>query len=133
MRVAPKKSQQQTLSPNLILFTVCIGIFFAALDRTVIYGALADIMFDLHLPVTKLDQAAWIVTGYLLGYTFAMPLMGRVSDVYGHSRIYILAMLAFMIGSALVALAGDFHYVVTARVLQAVGGGAVGVAPLPRP
>ena len=125
MGVTPPKSTQRTLSPNLILFTVCIGIFFAALDQTVIYGALADIMLDLHLPVTKLDQAAWIVTGYLLGYTFAMPLMGRVSDVYGHRRIYILSMLVFMIGSVFVASANNFNYVVAARVLQAVGGGAV--------
>ena len=125
MRIAPEESPQRTLPHNLILFTVCIGIFFAALDQTVIYGAMADIMQDLHLPVTKLDQAAWIVTGYLLGYTFAMPLMGRVSDVYGHRRIYILSMLVFMVGSVCVALADSFNFIVGARVLQAIGGGAV--------
>ena len=125
MSVAPGESAQRTLPHNLILFTVCIGIFVAALDQTVIYGALADMMQDLHMPVTKLDQAAWIVTGYLLGYTFAMPLMGRVSDVYGYKRIYILSMLVFIAGSVGVALADSFNYIVGARVLQAVGGGAV--------
>ena len=86
-------------SPGLILAVLCLGIFVAALDQTVIYGALPDMMTDIRLSVTDLDKAAWIVIGYLLGYTFAMPLMGRVSDVYGHGRIYVLSMATFMAGS----------------------------------
>jgi EmrB/QacA subfamily drug resistance transporter len=82
-------------------------------------------MVDIGLPVTKIDQAAWIVTGYLLGYTFAMPLMGRVSDVYGHGRIYILSLLIFMAGSIGVALGGNLQWIVGARVVQAIGGGAL--------
>jgi EmrB/QacA subfamily drug resistance transporter len=116
---------QKTTSPNLILAVICLGIFVAALDQTVIYGALPDIMPDIRLPVTELDRAAWIVIGYLLGYTFAMPLMGRVSDVYGHGRIYILSLLIFMVGSVFVALSPNLHWMVGARVLQAIGGGAV--------
>ena len=120
-----KERFQRTSSPNLILAVICLGIFVAALDQTVIYGALPDIMTDIRLPLTKLDQAAWIVIGYLLGYTFAMPLMGRVSDVYGHGRIYILSLLIFMVGSVFVALATNLHWMVGARILQAIGGGAV--------
>jgi EmrB/QacA subfamily drug resistance transporter len=82
-------------------------------------------MTDIRLPVTKIDQAAWIVIGYLLGYTFVMPLMGRVSDVYGHGRIYILSLLIFMLGSVFVALATNLQWMVGARILQAIGGGAV--------
>jgi len=120
-----EESRKRDSSPNLILFAVCIGIFVAALDQTVIYGALNDIMFDLHMNVTDLDQVAWLVSGYLLGYTFAMPLVGRISDVYGHRRIYIIALLVFMGGSVLIALMGSFNYILAARVLQAIGGGAV--------
>jgi EmrB/QacA subfamily drug resistance transporter len=112
-------------SPDFVLAVVCIGIFFAALDQTVIYGALPDMMNDIGLPVTRLDQAAWIVIGYLLGYTLAMPLMGRVSDVYGHGRIYILSLLIFMVGSIGVALAINLQWIVGARILQAIGGGAL--------
>jgi EmrB/QacA subfamily drug resistance transporter len=82
-------------------------------------------MTDIRLPITKIDQAAWIVIGYLLGYTFVMPLMGRVSDIYGHSRIYILSLLIFMVGSVFVALATNLQWMVGARILQAIGGGAV--------
>ena len=115
----------RTSSPNLIMVVICLGIFIAALDQTVIYGALPDMMTGIHLPVTKLDQASWIVIGYLLGYTFAMPLMGRVSDVYGHGRIYLLSLVIFIVGSTFVALATNLQWVVGARIIQAIGGGAV--------
>lgn len=112
-------------SPYLILGIICTGIFVAAADQTVIYGALPDMMPDLRLTVFELDQAAWIVIGYLLGYTVAMPLMGRVSDVYGHGRIFVFSVLVFMVGSIFVAVASNIHWMVGARVFQAVGGGAM--------
>jgi EmrB/QacA subfamily drug resistance transporter len=125
MWLSVRERLRLTSSPNLILVVVCLGIFFAALDQTVVYGALADMMKDISLPITKLDDAAWIVIGYLLGYTFAMPLMGRVSDVYGHGRIYILSLLIFMVGSIAVALSNNLQWIIGARVIQAIGGGAL--------
>jgi EmrB/QacA subfamily drug resistance transporter len=116
---------RQKASPALILGIICIGIFIAAADQTVIYGALPDMMPDLHLTAFQLDRAAWIVVGYLLGYTFAMPLMGRVSDIYGHSRIYMLSAFVFMVGSIFVALASNIQWMIAARVFQAIGGGAM--------
>lgn len=109
----------------LILAIVGVGVFVAALDQTVVVTALPAIFNDIGLPVTRLDEGAWIVTGYLIGYTAAMPLMGRVSDVYGHGRVYVLSLFVFMFGSALVALGGSLGWIVGARVIQAVGGGAV--------
>ena len=53
-----------------------------------------------------------------------MPLAGRLSDVHGRVRMFQLALLLFSIGSAFVAVAPNFPWVVSARVLQAVGGGA---------
>jgi MFS family permease len=114
-----------TRSPAAVMTVICLGIFVASLDQTVIYGALPDMMATIMLPVTKLDQAAWIVIGYLLGFTFAMPLIGRLSDVYGHSRIYILSLVVFMAGSVLVTLSKSIEWMVGARIVQAVGGGAL--------
>ena len=81
-------------------------------------------MVDLEIPLTDLDRASWIVTGYLVAYTVAMPLAGRLSDVYGRVRMFQGALVLFSIGSGLVAVAPDFSWVVSARVLQAIGGGA---------
>ena len=117
--------RQRNASPPLILAIICGGIFVGALDQTVVYGALPDMMSDLHLSVLQLDRAAWIVIGYLIGYIIAMPLMGRVSDVYGHGRIYVLSLSLFMVSSIFVALAPNLQWMVGARVVQAIGAGAM--------
>ena len=111
--------------PGLHIAIASLGIFLAALDQTVIVTALWPISQDLQIPITELDKAAWVVTAYLLGYTVALPLMGRVADVYGQRRIFILSMGIFMLGSLLCALAPNLGWLVAARGLQAVGGGAV--------
>ena len=92
-------TRQHSSGSGAILAVVAAGVLLAALDQTVVMTALPSMMVDLRIPLSKLDQASWIVTGYLLGYTIAMPLMGRVSDVYGHYRIYALSMLLFIAGS----------------------------------
>jgi EmrB/QacA subfamily drug resistance transporter len=112
-------------SPTLIMTIICLGVFVASLDQTVIYGALPDMMNTIKLSITEFDKASWIVIGYLLGFTFAMPLIGRVSDVYGHSRVYIMSLLIFIAGSVLVALSESIAWLIGARVLQAIGGGAL--------
>src|SRR5262249_29457923 len=73
----------------------------------------------------RLGEAAWIVNGYLLGYTVAMPLMGRVADVYGHFRIFVGALILFMAGSVMVALAPNLPLMAIARAATALGGRAL--------
>ena len=107
-----------------MLGVLCVGVFSTALDQTVVVAALPSVMIDLEIPLTDLDKASWIVTGYLISYTVAMPLAGRLSDVYGRVRMFQAALLLFAIGSALVAVAPNFEWIVGARVLQAAGGGA---------
>lgn len=95
-----------------------------ALDQTVVVTALPSVMLDLKIPATDLDRASWIITAYLLGYTVAMPLIGRLADVYGYPRVYQASLLVFLLGSAMVAASGSLGWVVASRVIQAVGGGA---------
>ena len=111
-------------SPTGILVIVCLGVFSTALDQTVVVAALPSVMIDLEIPLTDLDRASWIVTAYLVSYTVAMPLAGRLSDVYGRVKMFQAALVLFAIGSALVALAPNFEWIVAARVIQAFGGGA---------
>ena len=100
-------------------------MFIAADDQTVIVTVLPQIMLDLKVQITELSRASWTITGYLLGYVAAMPLIGRLSDVWGHRNIYIASMLLFMVGSALAALTTDLTALIAARVFQAVGAGAL--------
>lgn len=101
---------------------------------------------DLQLSITQLDHAAWIISAYLLGFVVAMPLMGRVSDIYGRRRIFLLCLAIFGISSLFCGLApqlgASFNpgilsllgidtsspgliWLVGARLVQAVGGGAI--------
>ena len=111
-------------SQSVVLGILCLGVFSTALDQTVVVAALPLLMVDLEIPLTDLDKASWIITGYLISYTVAMPLVGRLSDVYGRVRMFQAALVVFALGSGLVALAPDFNWIVPARVIQAVGGGA---------
>src|SRR5579872_2334674 len=77
------------------LAIACISVFFTAMDQTVVVTALPPMIADLGVPATKLDHAAWIISAYLLGFIIAMPLMGRVSDIFGRRRIFLLCLSIF--------------------------------------
>ena len=111
-------------SQSVVLGVLCLGVFSTALDQTVVVAALPRVMVDLEIPLTDLDKASWIITAFLVSYTVSMPLAGRLSDVHGRVRMFQAALVVFAIGSALVAIAPNFTWVVPARVLQAMGGGA---------
>ena len=115
---------RRCLPVPLVLTVVGLGAFITALDQTVVVTALPSIIVDLQVPFFELDRAAWIVTAYLLGYTVAMPLIGRMGDVYGYSRVYQAGLAVFIIGTALVAVSPNLEWMVGARVVQALGGGA---------
>lgn len=101
-----------------------LGAFVTALDQTVVVTALPSVMLDLKIPFIELDRVSWIVTAYLLGYTVAMPLIGRIGDVYGYSRVYQGGLVVFTVGTCLVAVSSSLEWMVGARVVQAIGGGA---------
>ena len=92
------------VSPYKLLLPLCFGVFIAADDMTVVVTLLPDMMSDLRVGVSELDRASWSITGYLIGFTATMPLMGRVSDRAGYRRAFLIAIGIFTLGSALVAL-----------------------------
>ena len=114
----------RTLPTPFVLAIIGLGVFITALDQTVVVTALPSVMLDLKVPIAELDRAAWIITAYLLGYTVAMPLIGRLGDVYGYPRVYQASLVVFCIGTILVAVSTSLEWMVGARVVQAVGGGA---------
>ncbi len=103
---------------------VALAVFFTALDQTVVATVLPDVMLDLRIPVSELDQASWIITGYLLGYTVVIPLAARLADAHGHAVMFRLSLVVFGAASVAVALSPDLPWLVASRVVQAAGGGA---------
>lgn len=90
--------------PWLILALICVPVFIGSLDLTIVSAFLPEIILKLELPIESVvSDAAWIVTGYLLAYTVSMTFMGRVSDLIGRRRAYIVCLIIFIIGSFVVA------------------------------
>lgn len=117
------------------LLPLCLSVFLAAADQTVVVTVLPDLLADVRVSVSELDRASWTVTAYLIGYVAAMPLMGRLADRYGWHRVLVFALAVFGVGSVLVALSpeapgwlgfdgNELGWAIGARALQAVGGSA---------
>lgn len=122
---APRPWPAEGWRPSRLFVLVGLGVFVASLDQTSVVTVLPPLLLDLGVPVTQLDRGAWVVTAYLLGFTIAMPLLGRAGDVYGHHRLYLAALAVFAAASALVASATRLDWLIAARVVQAAGGSAL--------
>jgi MFS family permease len=110
---------------GLALAALSVGVFVSGLDQTVVVSVLPRVITDLNVPITELDKASWIVTAYLLGYTVAMPLLGRAADVHGYRALFGVCAALFALGSWLAAIAPGLWPLVVARAIQAVGGGGM--------
>ncbi len=112
--------------PYLILLLVSFGVFIAADDLTVVSTLLPQMIFDFEIPVPAgLDDAAWIVSAYLIAYIVSMPLMGRVSDMVGRLKVYLASLGLFVLGSIFVPIVQDLRLLILFRAVQALGGGAM--------
>lgn len=112
------------LSPALVIALVSLPIFIGALDLTVVSAVLPHVIYDLEIPVqTGLDEAAWLVSGYLLAYSVAMTFMGRLSDLVGRRKTYLVALVIFAAGSYLVAVADGWPTSLVMRLAYLLGSG----------
>lgn len=105
-----------------IIFTiVSVALFMSSVDGTIVATGLPTIRHALH---TRLNWAAWVITGYQVGLVVAMPVAGRIADQLGHKRVFVWAATLFTVTSLLCGLATNIEILVGLRVLQALGGGA---------
>ena len=115
---APQLTHRQTLA---ILVGVMSGMLLSALDQSIVGTALPRIVSDLG----GLDHLTWVVTAYLLTSTAVTPLWGKISDLYGRRIIFQIAIVVFLVGSALCGLAQNMPELIAFRALQGVGGGGL--------
>lgn len=114
-----------TRAERLILLAVLsAGVFLAGLELMITAVALPSILEGLA-SWTQLRHASWIVNGYLLVYVVAMPLAGRLADLYGARPLFLGALVAFVVGGLLCGAAQTLDQLIAARLVQALGGGAL--------
>ncbi|MFF4882991.1 DHA2 family efflux MFS transporter permease subunit [Streptomyces nigra] len=113
----------ENVSGNVLVSigALLLGMLLAALDQTIVSTALPTIVSDLG----GLEHLSWVVTAYLLASTAATPLWGKLGDQYGRKRLYQIAIVIFLVGSALCGMAQDMTQLIAFRALQGLGGGGL--------
>jgi MFS family permease len=107
-----------------------LAVAFAAADTYVVVLALPEMMSAAGLSAEQLQEGAPIVSGFLLGYVGALPLVGRIADLRGRIPVLVGSLLVFAVGSLVTASAYDLGSMVAGRVLQGIGGGGLVPATL---
>lgn len=111
----------------LALYILCLGVLMIVLDTTIVNVALPSIREDLHFTETSL---VWVVNAYLLTFGGFLLLGGRLGDLYGHRRIFLMGLVVFTLASAACGLASSQTVLVAARAVQGLGGAVVSAVAL---
>jgi EmrB/QacA subfamily drug resistance transporter len=117
----PKMTQRQI---TLAITGLMMAMFLSVLDQTVVGTALWTIVKELD-PVNGLSHMSWLITAYLLTSTASQPLYGKMSDMYGRKKIFMVSIAIFLFGSALCGLAQNLTQLIAFRALQGVGAGGL--------
>jgi EmrB/QacA subfamily drug resistance transporter len=114
-------------SSVLVVFVgLMLVLLMAALDQTIVSTALPTIVGDLG----GLSHISWVVTAYLLAQTAVTPVYGKLGDLYGRKIVLQIALVVFLIGSALCGLAQNLTQLILFRALQGLGGGGLMVGTM---
>jgi EmrB/QacA subfamily drug resistance transporter len=114
-------SETSARQRRLIFGALLLVLFVASLDQTIVSTALPTIVGDLG----GLEHLSWVVTSYLLASTVAGPLYGKLGDLYGRKRVLQVALVLFLVGSALCGLAQSMPELIAFRAIQGLGGGGL--------
>jgi|ERR1041385_441673 DHA2 family multidrug resistance protein len=119
------KAQEQwhpTHNPWLIAVAVMAATFMEILDTSVANVALPHIAGNLS---ASTEESTWVLTSYLVSNAIVLPITGWLGIYFGRKRLLILCITVFTIASVLCGMAPDLPFLITARILQGFGGGAL--------
>jgi EmrB/QacA subfamily drug resistance transporter len=105
----------------MVMSGLMLGLFLAALDQTIVSTALPTIVGDFH----RSNLLSWVITAYLLASTASTPLWGKTGDLYGRKRVFQLAIIVFLVASALCGASQNMFELIAFRGLQGIGGGGL--------
>jgi EmrB/QacA subfamily drug resistance transporter len=114
-------SEGQKDRRKLIFAIVSIGLFMASVDQTIVATALPAIEKELHATI---NWSGWTISIYALGQVIAMPMAGKISDMYGRKKVFMISAAVFTLASLCCGFAPNIAVLLLARFIQALGGGA---------
>lgn len=121
--LTPSQSEQLgTAQIAVIMLSLCIALFLAALDMTIVTTALPAIAGSFQ---ASTSEYTWVGSAYLLANAASVPLWGKLSDIWGRKPVILLANVVFLVGSLLCAVSVSITMLIWSRVLQGVGGGGL--------
>jgi EmrB/QacA subfamily drug resistance transporter len=106
---------------NVIFVGLMLGMLVAAVSQTVVSPAIPVIVSELG----GIEHYSWIATSALLVSAVTVPVIGKLSDVYGRRGFYMAGLVVFMLGSILAGAAQGFWWLVAARAVQGFGMGTI--------
>jgi EmrB/QacA subfamily drug resistance transporter len=105
----------------IVLPGLLLTMMLAMLDQLVVGTALPRIVGDLG----GVSHLSWVVTAYILTSTITTPFYGKLGDMYGRKKLFVFAIIVFLVGSALSGLASSMTMLIAFRALQGVGAGGL--------
>src|ERR687891_124955 len=101
------------------LYVLCVGVLMIVLDATIVNVALPSIQTDLDFSQSSL---AWVVNAYLIAFGGLLLLGGRLGDLIGRRRVFLIGLAVFTAASLLCAMAQSQEVLIGARFIQGLGG-----------
>jgi MFS family permease len=105
----------------IIMVALCLAVFLAALDVTIVTTALPTISEDFQ----STSGYTWIGSAFLLANSASIPSWGKISDIFGRKPMLLCANVIFFIGSLLAGVSVNIGMLITARAIQGIGGGGL--------
>ena len=118
---APAPEQPTGRRLALIFSALILAMLMASLSQTVLATALPTIVGELD----GVEHMAWVITAFILASTIMMPVYGKLGDMFGRKPLFVFAILAFVLGSALGGAAESMEVLIASRVVQGLGGGGL--------
>lgn len=106
---------------KLVVAGLLLGLFMAALDQTIVSTAMTTIIKKLG----GLESFIWVYSAYMIAMVVSTPIFGKLSDMFGRKRFFLLGLTLFMLGSILCGTAQNMDQLIIYRALQGIGGGAL--------
>lgn len=106
---------------KLVVAGLMLGLFMAALDQTIVSTAMATIIKKLG----GMESFIWVYSAYMISMVVTTPIFGKLSDMYGRKRFFLLGIVVFMLGSILCGTATDMTQLIVYRAIQGIGGGSI--------